>query len=295
MTPHPFFHSPEWFSVLDYGFGARSLVMPSTPPIAFTIFKGGPFRLAYTNFPVGAVTAEEMSLTKSDDTIQFLRMHGVHIFNFVTSHLTDRISQSEVIYLPETIIENLMEWEESRLPSDVRYEVRRSRREGLRVREAGVEDAENLYLLYKDTISRHGGNIRYTLKYFQALVALAEHDHHLDCRVGLPPDQDTPCAFIIVVYDGDTAYYLHGGYDAHYARLRSGYGLISLAIAKARDSGCRAFNLMASPADQPALVKFKEKWGGITRQVITHRSPLNFTGKLLLTVLHLKNRLIKLI
>lgn len=283
MTIHAFFHSSEWFSVLQKGFGAYSLQIPvDNTALAFTLFGVGPFRLAYANFPIGLVTVEETLAVKTPDVAHFLRSHGAQILNFNARHKINNMNNFKGTRLPETSIENLENWEESRLPADVRYKVRRSRREGLQVRKATIKDSNHLYALYKSTIARHNGQRRYTLEYFQALIALAEHNQHLDCTVGFFADRDEPCTFMATAYDGDTAYYLHAGYDIRYARLRSGYGLMSLAIAKARDNGCTKFNLMASPVNQPTLVKFKEKWGGVTRQVVTYYKPLNLTGKLLL-------------
>lgn len=295
MNIHPFFHSQAWFDILEQGFSARTLKISLDIPLAFTFFKGGPFRLAYANFPIGLITAEETFAVTTTDIANFLRSQGAQILHFVTPHLIQDLNQSRDIYLPETVIDNLANWEESRLPADVRYEVRRSRREGLRVRKVNIEDSKHLYALYKATVGRHGGQIRYTLEYFKALTALAQHDQRLDCRVGLPTDGDEPCAFIVTAHDGDIAYYLHGGYDASYARLRSGYGLINLAITHARDSSCKVFNLMASPMNQPDLVKFKEKWGGGTRQIVTHRQSLNLAGKLLIEALHWRDHFIKLL
>lgn len=293
MTFHPFFHSPAWFSALQQGFKADSLQIPLDTPLAFTLFRAGPFRLAYANFPIGLVTSQETLALTTPDVADFLRSHGAQILNFSTPHKINNMSDFKGICLPETLIENLEDWEESRLAADVRYEVRRSRREGLQFRKATIQDSKYLYSFYKDTIARHSGKIRYTLQYFQALTTLAEHDPNLYCRIGIPANRDEPCAFIAIVYDGDTAYYLHGGYDARYAHLRSGYGLMSLAIAHARDHGCKVFNLMASPVDQPTLIKFKEKWGGETRQIITYREPLNFAGKLLIVALHWRDHFYK--
>jgi lipid II:glycine glycyltransferase (peptidoglycan interpeptide bridge formation enzyme) len=268
--------------------------MPLETPLAFTLFGVGPFRLAYANFPIGLVTVEETLALTTPDVAHFLRSHGAQILNFSTPHKINNMNNFKGTYLPETLIENLENWEESRLPADVRYKVRRSRREGLQVRKTTIKDSKYLYAFYKATIARRSGQMRYNLEYFQALTTLAEHDQHLNCTVAFSADRNEPCAFIVTAYDGDTAYYLHGGYDARYAHLRSGYGLMSLAIAHARDCGCKKFNLMASPLDQPALVKFKEKWGGKTRQTITYHEPLGFAGKLLFVAIRWRDRFYKL-
>ena len=35
-------------------------------------------------------------------------------------------------------------------------------------------------------------------------------------------------------------------------------------IRWAQAAGCESFNFMSSPPNQPSLVRYKEKWGGVT-------------------------------
>jgi lipid II:glycine glycyltransferase (peptidoglycan interpeptide bridge formation enzyme) len=48
---------------------------------------------------------------------------------------------------------------------------------------------------------------------------------------------------------------------------------------------CKTFNFMTSSPDQRSLVKYKEKWGGITKEHITYELHLNkLTAKFFVTV-----------
>ena len=294
MTDHPFFHSSTWFSVLEGGFGARTFKTSFDLSLSFTVFRVGPFSLAYINFPIGLTDVRESYELGKNDILQILREKNIHILNFSTPYINTPFNRYRIRSLPETSIENLENWEESRLAADVRYELRRSQREGLRVREVDDRDYKHLHKIYKSTVTRHKGQVRYTSDYFSALVRISKENNNLDCKIGFFSDEDRPCAFIIVAHDGDTAYYLHGGYEEQYAHLRPGYKLISLAIAHARDSGCKKFNFMASPEDQPSLVKFKEKWGGNTYRLVSYRKPINLTGITLVKILNLQHQLKKL-
>ncbi|MFZ1640570.1 MAG: GNAT family N-acetyltransferase [Candidatus Contendobacter sp.] len=278
-----FFHSPDWGAVLEQGFGARTIIMPGETPIQFTLFRAGPFCLAYAEFPIGLSDPNTILLMKAPETHLFLKERGAHALRF-TAYVDDRQTNAGDVILPETVIENLSEWKEEALEPDVRYKTRRARREGLITRPATAADAEIIFTQYSGTVAHHGGTQRYTKAYFDALVALSERDPRVFARVGETPGGEV-CGFIAVAHDGVTSHYLHGGFDRYHANLRPGYGLMTEAIVAARDRGALRFNLMASPADQPALVKFKEKWGGVTSMKSTCTIALGAIGRILLTAM----------
>ncbi|MFZ1830587.1 MAG: GNAT family N-acetyltransferase [Candidatus Competibacteraceae bacterium] len=276
-----FFHSPDWGNVLEQGFGARTVIMPGETPTQFALFHAGPFCLAYAEFPIGLSDSKIILQMKAPATHLFLKKRGVHALRF-TANVDDRQDNTGNVILPETVIENLSEWKEEALESDVRYKNRRARREGLITRPATAADAGTIFTQYSGTVAHHGGAQRYTKAYFDALVAFSERDPRVFMHVGETPHGKV-CGFIAVAHDGITSYYLHGGFDRHYASLRPGYGLMTEAIINARDHGAMRFNLMASPADQPALVKFKEKWGGVTSMKGTRTIAFGAAGRILLT------------
>lgn len=276
-----FFHSPEWRTVLERGFGARTVIMPSETPLQFTLFQVGPFSFSYAEFPIGLSGLDTLTQIQTPETRIFLKRCGAHILRFTTDIKNKQTNSSNVV-LPETVIANLSTWDEDTLESSVRYEIRRAHREGLRIRSATTLDSETIFNQYFDTVTRHGGVLRYTRAYFKALLALSEHDSRIFVRVGETRDGEV-CGFIIVVHDDVKSHYLHGGFDHRHSNLRPGYGLLAEAITAARDRGSLSFNLMSSPADQPALVKFKEKWRGITSMKGTQTIALGPMGHILLT------------
>ena len=81
-------------------------------------------------------------------------------------------------------------------------------------------------------------------------------------------------AFVVTVRHGAEANYLHGGFDAAFAAELPSDRLLLNAITGAQTEGLQIFNMMASPPDQPSLVRFKEKWGGITKAQSSYSVPL---------------------
>ena len=53
------------------------------------------------------------------------------------------------------------------------------------------------------------------------------------------------------------------------------------------------FNLMASPAGQPELVRFKEKWGGQTQLLLNFDVPVSALGTLTRFGLLVKQRMLR--
>ena len=48
-----------------------------------------------------------------------------------------------------------------------------------------------------------------------------------------------------------------------------------------QNQGMECFNFMASPVNQPSLIRYKEKWGGVTRQLRVYEIPLRRLNSLL--------------
>jgi lipid II:glycine glycyltransferase (peptidoglycan interpeptide bridge formation enzyme) len=224
------------------------------------------------------------------ETRQTLKKMGADILRF---SVPESLAQGEGNYglsLPETCIINLADWSEQGLDSDVRYKTRRARREGIQTRPIRVSDASFMYELYRLTVNRHEGRLRYTPRYFSAICNLLESSQDVYGLIAETPEQK-PCGFIVTARADDTTYYLHGGFDPANANNRPGYVLMCAAIKLARDNGCVRFNLMSSPENQPTLVRFKEKWGGQTQPLFNLDIPISKFGQIAHLGLRVRQRL----
>jgi lipid II:glycine glycyltransferase (peptidoglycan interpeptide bridge formation enzyme) len=173
------------------------------------------------------------------------------------------------VVTPETAITDLGSWDLMAVSKKLRRDIRKANRSGLEI-SRGVNAALGpvLYDMYRQTVMHHGGSLRYTQDYFSALSALAGENPAI--RLYTARADGDPVGFAVTVQDRETCYYLHGGSLPHARQSSPSDMMLADAIADAREAGSSTFNFMSSPADQPSLVRYKEKWGGETRSQRTY-------------------------
>lgn len=274
-----------WFSILQQGFAAQSFPLGGSANI--TVFKKYLLRAGYVNFPFGIRSEDDHARIMDRDTLDSIRSMGVDLLRINWPERFGGYANLHSIRLPEASILELGAWSEERLESDVRYEIRRARREGITIRQARHEDAEFVSSAYQETVLRNQGTPRYTTAYFHALLKTSETQLGLLSYIALTPNEE-PCGFVITAVRNGVSHYLHAGMRDSFRHLRSGYALMSAAITSARDIGCHEFSFMTSPANQPSLVKFKKKWGGTLYEINHFDIPLNIQGRLMNVALHLR-------
>ncbi|MCA9972964.1 MAG: GNAT family N-acetyltransferase [Anaerolineales bacterium] len=272
------FHTPAWQSLLKRSLRASPLfVMQSDGAAAFavTVFSAGPFRVGYVGFPVGGMLhGAPLTAAQLAELRPLLRRQGIDRLRLVISPLAfGEALPYPAVALPETAVTNLPAWDLNQLSSSIRRNVNKARRSGVQLQDAGLPmHGERLFTLYRQTIARHGGSVRYSAAYFRELASLAGQEARLRCLLAAVDDQIV--SFVCVGLDGATAYYLHGATDMAYQHLRPADLLFAAAITWARDEGMAVYNMLASPADQPSLVRYKEKWGGETAPQQTYDLPV---------------------
>jgi hypothetical protein len=276
-TRRSLFHTPAWQAVLTHSFKAIpifALNEATQDACALTIFPAGPFRVGYLGFPAGGLAGGQpvehsliTQLTTSSLPV------SVHLLRIVISPFTESIKlDCPYVEVWETIIPDLAVWQEGALPARVRRDVRKAHKSAVQIRIADARAASFVSRLYQETVKRHNGTIRYTLGYFQNLLALAEIDSGIKCWLAVRDEQ--PIAFLTAVREGQTVFYLHGAIDRDFRQYQPSDLLLFTAIQWAKDQGATQFNMMSSPLDQLSLVRYKEKWGGTTDKLRTYDWPV---------------------
>lgn len=263
------FGSENWQGLLERSFNCRTLYFSDdSGGFAVSVFRGGPFRIGYLGFPVGGVIGNPsmnpvaaLRGSKSRTLPLCVRVPGRAGSPLIDDDLPHQVN-------PETVIEDLQSWSLESVSKNLRRDVRKAGRSGLSV--ARTEDpavGDTLYDLYSATVRRHGGSLRYNAAYFRGLIELAGTEPSI--RVYLATAGSTIAGFVATVGHQGVANYLHGAARAEFRSDSPSDLLLSAAIDDARCRGFRQFNLMASPPGQPSLVRYKEKWGGVTRDLKT--------------------------
>lgn len=265
-------HGADWQRLLENGLGCRSMYAwdeRSRNGLALSIFKAGPFRVAYVGFPVGGRLRGPESAALDMPTLrQIYSKLGADVLRINVSAFEDSINlEGPGINTPETAICDLQQWSLISYPKLDR-DVRKARRsEAAVVEDSRTNLGEAYFDLYRQTMRLNRGQLRYTPAYFHGLVDLAQRSSRLRCFNAFVAGR--LAGFAVIALHRTSAYYLHGAIDRQHARQGITDLLLSRAIPWARQQGMLQFNLMTSPASQPSLVRYKEKWGAETR---THRT-----------------------
>jgi len=274
------FQSEDWQSLLERSFPCSSIYFLDDTSHGATItqFRAGPFRVGYLGFPVGGMVGGG-ALTL--DFLEQLRRAEVDRLPVAVRIPVSGFGEAIDLDLPyestaETAIVDLQSWALETINKNRRRDVNRSLRSGLDLVDASDPvDGARLYELYRKTLERNDGSLRYNATYFGELIQLAKRQPRL--RVLLAKMDGSIAAFTVVVLHGSTAYYLHGAFDWSFREHLPSAMLLNEAIGWAKSEGCESFNLMSSPAGQDSLIKYKERWGAETREHRTYTLPLRPT------------------
>jgi hypothetical protein len=267
-----FFSSGAWLDLLERSLKCRTIyVANETQGFSISVFRGGPFDIGYLGFPAGDGVGKGLA---ENTMIEILEAAGTRDMPTCVRIPVSAFKQGLQLNHrfqtnPETVIEDLQAWSLARVSKNLRRDIKKAQRSGLEVSSASSTVAgKELYDIYSQTVTRHGGAIRYNADYFHELLELARRKSRL--RVLLAKQGNNLAGFVVTARHGDTTCYLHGGASPEHRKHSPSDLLLDRAIRDAQLDGSQKFNLMASPEGQPSLVRYKEKWGGTTRNLRTY-------------------------
>lgn len=266
-----FLPTDVWQSVLQEGFGASALRLESVgrPFGTVTCFRAGPLSIGYLNFPSELPLAHtRRPLPASRALRRAISSAGLDVLRFQLPFDDPRFRTTRI---NRTVIEGLGEWS-----TKDRTKSRRTRnklhRGDVRIRPASQVDAKSVHRLYTATVRRHDGQLRYSTDYFAALVRWSEADSRIRVLVANPArsGSEPVVAFIAFVLGENRGCYLHGGHDPKYRSLYAADQLFLTMIRETREAGAAELDLLASPATQSSLTRYKESWGGRTEMLFQY-------------------------
>lgn len=139
-----------------------------------------------------------------------------------------------------------------------RYNIGVADKHGVTVSEG--DDVDSFLKLFKKTAKRDKFS-PHPAGYYKKLLEF----NGLNTKLFLAYIGDKPIAGAIVLYHGDTAYYLHGASDYKYRSLMAPYALHWFIITSNQKLGTRNYDLWGIDARKwPGVTRFKLGWGGRT-------------------------------
>lgn len=263
------FYSRAWQELLASAFQCRTRYAwddSADYAMAVATFRAGPFRIGYLGFPIGGLIGKQ---SPDRAIVSQWRSHrslfGCHCLRIPASAFNEPVdlklpSRSN----PESAICELQYWSLNNVSKKLRRDLKRAQRTGLQISDAPDSlPGSALYSLYKATVTRNRGSLRYNEKYFAGLLKLLRERDDIRCMIA--SSEHGMAGFAIFVHHAKTTYYLHGGSEPSQRHLSPSDLLLHEAILWGQSKGCDYFNFMTSSSDQPSLVRYKEKWGAITR------------------------------
>lgn len=151
------------------------------------------------------------------------------------------------------------------MKSKWRYNIRLAQRKGVMIRAGTVDDLTKFYEMYAATGRRDGFLIRpepYYLDAWSRFLAAG--------RAGmlLAEVEGEPVAGLILFLFGPTAWYMYGASTGEHRQLMPNHALQWAAICKAKERGCRRYDLWGAPdrfdeSDRLwGVYRFKQGFGG---------------------------------
>ncbi|MPZ71368.1 MAG: GNAT family N-acetyltransferase [Actinobacteria bacterium] len=163
----------------------------------------------------------------------------------------------------------------------VKKNVRRAREAGLVVTEATSEsDVGDIYEMYRSAMERNHAPTWYPKDLFVELMhrfvptgevryLVVKHDGHM---IGM----------MAMLYSEHGGHYWMGGSSEEGLKLRVNDLLFHHAICLSAERGDRFLDLMGTGVEDASLARFKEKWGGVSEEVLGyHLDLVPFRAKLL--------------
>ena len=265
-------------SRIVYGFDPRR-----DAGVAVHLFSRFGVTVAYAGLPISPAWL-------ADATAREAAIPGAQLARFNFSALVANVAAARsehAIEQPESVIPDVAAWPNRsarKLKKDRAFAVR----SGLRLGDLGAEHAAAVETLYRATVTRHRGRLRYGEDYFRAVVAFAT-DSRVSAR-GAFDESGELAGFAMFGLDGGIAHYLHGGV-AESGRSR---GASDLLLGDAMDRmiarGARSVTLLPSPAQQGGLLAFKRKWAEADGTWLTLDRPQGFAGAAIGAALALSSR-----
>lgn len=271
------FGTSGWQALLESSFDCRTLyAWDDKCRVAITVFRAGPFAVGYLGFPAGSIVGEPTTLPSVINELKVRQsLRGIACLRVSFSAFGARPDLTySCVSNPETAITNLQSWNLMCASKNLRRDIRKAERTGLEI-DSKVDSTlgAELFGMYASTVKHHGGSLRYNAQYFSALLDLTRSNPAV--KVYTAKHGADVAGFAVVIYHGDAAYYLHGASKTEFRQLSPSDLLLAEAIKEAASSNCGTFNFMASPPNQAGLIRYKEKWGGETRQMPTYTIPVS--------------------
>jgi hypothetical protein len=157
---------------------------------------------------------------------------------------------------------------------NIRRDVRKAQRSGITIhRGDSVEGVNEFYKLYLASMERNRAMAKYPLRWFETLYEVVTKKGL--GAILIAELNEVAIAGVVLIYSASSAHYFHNGSQYEFLKFCPNELLVHSSIENAVEKKISFFDFMGSDPNDLSLLRFKEKWGGQSKDVYTYVKDVN--------------------
>ncbi len=274
------FYQSVWSQVLKEGLGGQ--------PLYFCLKDGGQivaglpgvllnfriFKILYASIPYGHLIGEKPYYSAFLQLLEKeFRRRGIDQVRLTESPFSD--SYPPKSFKPISAKCTLLDlrgydkekiWEGYR--KNIRRDVRKAQRSGITIRSGdSIEGVNMFYKLYLASMERNRAMAKYPLHWFETLYEIVTKKGL--GAILIAELNEGAIAGVVLIYSPSSTHYFHNGSKYEFLKFCPNELLVHSSIENAVEKRISFFDFMGSDPNGLPLLRFKEKWGGQSKDVCT--------------------------
>jgi serine/alanine adding enzyme len=281
------FYQSIWSQVLKEGLRGQPLyfylreggeIVAGLPGVLLT-FKI--FKILYASIPYGHLIGERSYYSVFLELLENeFRRRGIDQVRFTESPFSGSYPP-EASFKPvsaKCTLLDLREYDKEKIwegyKKNIRRDVRKAQRSGITIRSGDFrEDIDIFYKLYLASMERNRAMAKYPLHWFETLYEIVTKK---GLGVVLIAELDrVAIAGVVLITSASSVHYFHNGSQYEYLKFCPNELLVHSSIENAVEKKVSFFDFMGSDPNDLSLLRFKEKWGGQSKDIYTYVKDVN--------------------
>jgi len=151
----------------------------------------------------------------------------------------------------------------------VRRDIRRAQRGGIVIRRGtSREDVRVVYELYLTSMERNKAMAKYPFRWFEALYEVMARTNRGAFLIA--EMNHVPAAAVVLIFSSTSTHYFHNGSRSEFLKHCPNELLIHYSLEEAIEKKHGSFDFMGSDSNDLSLIRFKEKWGSRSLDILTY-------------------------
>jgi serine/alanine adding enzyme len=275
------FYKSVWSRVLKEGLGGQ--------PLYFYLKEGGEIvaglpgvllnfrvvKILYASIPYGHLIGERSYYSTFLELLEKeLRRRGIDQVRLTESPFFEsRRPESFKPISAKCTLLDLRDYDKEKVwrgyKKNIRRDVRKAQKSGITIRSGDSMESVNIfYKLYLASMERNRAMAKYPFQWFEAIYEeMAERGSGVFLLAELEHEAIAGAVFI---KSSTSTHYFHNGSKYEFLKFCPNELLIHSVLDDAIEKGNSFFDFMGSDPNDLSLIRFKEKWGGQSKDICTY-------------------------